>query len=391
MKLNNLIFTALAGFSIILAGCQNNDENEQHYDNKLFISASNFTKEILFKAGDTNVETGLSVAIAKPEEHDIKVTMSPAPELLSTYKLAYYDETAVLLSEEHYSMPETSTTIKSGSIVSPELPIEFINTGELDIKTTYVLPVTIKSVEGIGVLQSAKTYYYVFRGASLINVVCNLSENRAYPDFNDDARFNNMTENTLEMLFNASQLKSEISTLMGIEGKYLLRIGDAGVPSNQLQLSTSNGNLTNSDLQFDSNKWYHVAVTFKEGETKIYIDGVEKASKKYSRLNTVSLGTKHSDESGGQARCFWIGYSYNEQRSFNGSVAEARIWNRALSAEEIQAVNHFYTVDPTSEGLIAYWKFDEGEGQTVKDHSSSGYNLTIENLPKWEFVTLPEK
>ena len=143
MKLNNLIFTALAGFSIILAGCQNNDENEQHYDNKLFISASNFTKEILFKAGDTNVETGLSVAIAKPEEHDIKVTMSPAPELLSTYKLAYYDETAVLLSEEHYSMPETSTTIKSGSIVSPELPIEFINTGELDIKTTYVLPVTI--------------------------------------------------------------------------------------------------------------------------------------------------------------------------------------------------------------------------------------------------------
>ena len=126
MKLNNLIFTALAGFSIILAGCQNNDENEQHYDNKLFISASNFTKEILFKAGDTNVETGLSVAIAKPEEHDIKVTMSPAPELLSTYKLAYYDETAVLLSEEHYSMPETSTTIKSGSIVSPELPIALI-------------------------------------------------------------------------------------------------------------------------------------------------------------------------------------------------------------------------------------------------------------------------
>ena len=110
MKLNNLIFTALAGFSIILTGCQNNDENEQHYDNKLFISASNFTKEILFKAGDTNVETGLSVAIAKPEKHDIKVTMSPAPELLSTYKQAYYDETAVLLSEEHYSMPETSTT-----------------------------------------------------------------------------------------------------------------------------------------------------------------------------------------------------------------------------------------------------------------------------------------
>ena len=43
MKLNNLIITALAGFSVFLGSCQNNDENEQHYDNKLFISASNFT------------------------------------------------------------------------------------------------------------------------------------------------------------------------------------------------------------------------------------------------------------------------------------------------------------------------------------------------------------
>ena len=390
MKLNKLIMTMFAAFSITLTGCQDN-EDEQHYDNKLFLSTAAFTQEVLFKAGDMNVEKGLSVAIAKPEAHDIKVTMAPAPELLDTYRNAYYDEAAILLPKEHYVMNERTVIIKAGAVSSNVLPIQFVNTGELDADVTYVLPVTIQSVEGIEVLQSAKNYYYVFRGASLINVVCNLSENRAYPDFNDDARFNNMTENTLEMLFNASQLKSEISTLMGIEGKYLLRIGDAGVPSNQLQLSTSNGNLTNSDLQVDINKWYHVAVTFKEGETKIYIDGVEKASKKYSRLNTVSLGTKHSDESGGQARCFWIGYSYNEQRSFNGSVAEARIWNRALSAEEIQAVNHFYTVDPTSEGLIAYWKFDEGEGQTVKDHSSSGYNLTIENLPKWEFVTLPEK
>lgn len=390
MKLNKLIMMMFIAFSITLTGCQSN-EDEQHYDNKLFLSTTAFTQEILFKAGDTNIVKGLSVEIAKPETHDIKVTMAPAPELLDTYRSAYYDDAAILLPETHYVMEENKVTIKAGAVSSNILPIQFINTGELDADLTYVLPVTIQSAEGIEVLQSAKNYYYVFHGASLINVVCNLNENRAYPDFNNDVRFNNMKENTLELLFKASQLKNEISTLMGIEGKYLLRIGDAGVPSNQLQLATSNGNLTNSDLQFDGNKWYHVAVTFKEGEAKIYIDGIEKASKNFSRLKTVSLGTKHSDESGGQARCFWIGYSYNEQRFFNGSVAEVRIWNRALTAEEIQAVNHFYTADPASEGLIAYWKFDEGEGQTVKDHSASGYNLTIENLPKWEFVTLPEK
>ena len=102
-------------------------------------------------------------------------------------------------------------------VLGNELPIEFINTGELDIKTTYVLPVTIKSVEGIGVLQSAKTYYYVFRGASLINVVCNISRNRAYPDFKNDSKFNNLTENTMEILFKANSGLTILPDLMVVE------------------------------------------------------------------------------------------------------------------------------------------------------------------------------
>ncbi len=387
MKLNNLIITILAGFSMILTGCQNNDENEQHYDNKLFISASNFTKEILFKAGDMNVQTGLSVAIAKPEGHDIKVNMSPAPELLSTYKLAYYDDSVILLPEAHYSMPETSTVIQSGSIASPELPIEFINMGELDTKITYALPITIKSVEGIEILQSAKTYYYVFRGASLINVVCNISRNRAYPDFNDDSRFNNLTQNTMEILFKANSFPNTLNTLMGIEGNYLLRIGDATIPNNQFQVASTNS-CTNADLQLESNKWYHVAVTFDEGNVKVYINGIEKASG-FVGKSSINIGAKHTDEEDG-SRCFWIGYSYKDDRYFDGVISEVRIWNRTLSSEEIQATNHFYSVVPESEGLISYWKFDEGSGTTVKDYSVSGYDLTIEKEPKWESVSLPQ-
>lgn len=388
MKLNKLIITTLAGFSIILGACQNNNEDEQHYDNKLFISASNFTKEILFMAGDTKVEAGIAVAIAKPEDHDIKVTIAPAPEHLSTYKLAYYDDVAILLPEEHYSMSETTTTIKSGSIISPELPIEFINTGELDLKTTYVLPVTVKSVEGIGVLQSAKTYYYIFRGASLINVVCNISRNRAYPDWKDGSIFNNLAQNTMEMLIKASSFPNTLNTLIGIEGNYLLRLGDASVPANQIQVATSGGNCTSTDLQLESGKWYHVAVTFDKGAIKVYLNGVEKLSSSVSKTS-VSLGAKHTNEEDGK-RCLWVGYSYSSDRFFDGAISEVRIWNRALSASEIQSTNHFYTVDPNSEGLIAYWKLNEGSGKVAKDYSVNSNNLTIENEPKWESVSLPQ-
>lgn len=387
MKLKKIIIAALAGFSITFTGCQGMDENEQHYDNKLFISASNFTKEIKFQVGDTDFKTSLTLGIAKPEEHDIKITMAAAPELLSTYKLAYYDESAILLPEEHYSMPQENTIIPSGSIVSKEFPIEFINTGELDINTTYVLPVTIKSATGIGILQSAKTYYYIFSGASLINVVCNISRNRAYPDFNNDSKFNNLAHNTMEMLFKANSFPNTLNTLMGIEGNYLLRIGDATIPNNQLQVASVT-NCTSTDLQLESNKWYHVAVTFDRGNVKVYINGIEKASGSVGKTS-IDLGAKHTNEEDG-SRCFWVGYSYKDDRYFDGVVSEVRIWNRVLTAEDIQSTNHFYTVDPKSDGLIAYWKFNDGSGTIAKDYSVSGYNLTIEKEPKWESVSLPQ-
>jgi len=31
-------------------------------------------------------------------------------------------------------------------------------------------------------------------------------------------------------------------------------------------------------------------------------------------------------------------------------------------------------VDPKSEGLIGYWKFDEGQGSTITDYTENGNN-----------------
>lgn len=53
-------------------------------------------------------------------------------------------------------------------------------------------------------------------------------------------------------------------------------------------------------------------------------------------------------------------------------------------------LNHFYTVDPASDGLLSYWKFDDGAGQVAKDYTANGYDLTIEDEPTWVPVSLPE-
>ena len=59
----------------------------------------------------------------------------------------------------------------------------------------------------------------------------------------------------------------------------------------------------------------------------------------------------------------WGGYG-NKQR-YDGRIAEIRVWDRALSASEIQL--GLCGVDPASEGLKAYWKMNEGEGHIFYD------------------------
>ena len=54
------------------------------------------------------------------------------------------------------------------------------------------------------------------------------------------------------------------------------------------------------------------------------------------------------------------------------------------------AAAHFYQVAAASDGLVAYWKFDEGAGKTIKDQTSYGNDLTVEKELKWVNVSLPE-
>lgn len=47
-------------------------------------------------------------------------------------------------------------------------------------------------VSGIDVLPSARSVYYIFKGAALINVVAGIAENRAWPDWKDASPVTNM-------------------------------------------------------------------------------------------------------------------------------------------------------------------------------------------------------
>lgn len=158
-------------------------------------------------------------------------------------------------------------------------------------------------------------------------------------------------------------------------------------------------------MQLKADRWYHLAVTFNRGVIQVYIDGRLRAEKDLSVIGTVvrdgvqvpvefksvDFSAPHSDESDGKPRCFWVGYSYDDKRSLDGMIAETRLWNKVLTAEEINAPNHFYKLYPSDidASLLAYWKFDDAAGKTAKDYSSYGNNLSADHDILWRAVTLP--
>lgn len=379
----------MAAALLALTACTSQQEeiDKHHFDNKLYVNFTSAKDEILVKptAESAHITRTLSVSTALKADTKITAKFVADASLLDEYKKAYLDETAVALPEGICTIEGAEVSIEPGSNASSNVTVVFEGADQLDRETIYVQPVALRNVSGIEVLDSKTVVYYVFKGAALINVVADMAENRAYPDFNNDPKFNGLTQFTMECLVNFNKFGRTISSIMGIEGNFLLRAGDAGVPDNQLQVASSR-NLTNSDLQFETGKWYHVAMVFDGGNVTVYFNGKEKLTGNCGK-SSVSLGAKHTDTEA-SGRCFWIGYSYANDRYMDGKISEARIWNRCLSADEINSANHFYSVDPASDGLIAYWKFDEGAGSTIKDYAS-GFNLTVDKVPGWNKVSLP--
>lgn len=380
----------LLAASVMLAGCQSEQDkmDKHHFDNRLFLESSSAAEEILVKQTGSTVSVSRTVTMgtALEAENTISGKLVAAPSLLDQYKQAYYDDTAEALADTMCTIDNAELVIEKGSNSSPEATVTFTSLEKLDREKIYVMPIKLTDVQGIDVLESKTTLYYIFKGAALINVVADMASNRAYPSWKDGSIFNNLSNFTLECLVNFNAFGRQISTIMGIEGNFLLRMGDAGVSDNQLQIASSR-NLTSSALQVETGKWYHMAVTFDNGNVTVYYNGVEKLTGNCGK-SSVSFGAAHTNEEDG-SRCFWVGYSYASDRYMDGKISEVRIWNKTLTADEINAPTHFYTVDAASEGLIAYWKFDEGTGSVIKDYSSNGNNLTVDKVPGWTKVTLP--
>jgi hypothetical protein len=165
-----------------------------------------------------------------------------------------------------------------------------------------------------------------------------------------------------------------ISTVMGVENYFLIRIGDSGFPPEQIQISKGalyGGNWPPADesKKLKKDVWQHIALTFDltTQEMLIYVDGKIQSRANQSGIPGYTLSFNRYD--------FYIGKSWSDGRPLRGEICEARIWNTVRSQEEI-ASSRYYVASDTP-GLVAYWKFDEGNGNDVYDYTENGNHLTV--------------
>ncbi|MBK7706303.1 MAG: LamG domain-containing protein [Acidobacteria bacterium] len=126
------------------------------------------------------------------------------------------------------------------------------------------------------------------------------------------------------------------------------------------------------DMKELSIGWHHLAAVANEDGTTFYIDG----------QNVGTAEAKSSEDIYGIC-----GNLDGHGQSF-GKVAEVRIWENALSSEEILA-NSVTTLTGNEAGLVAYLPMTDGLGQSVTDKSGNRHDGTVVGIPAWVACTAP--
>jgi hypothetical protein len=116
--------------------------------------------------------------------------------------------------------------------------------------------------------------------------------------------------------------------------------------------------VSTTDLQ--DGMWYHVALTFRDNMASLYLNGELDCEGLRPGLDTPA-GTE-----------FWLANCPVWPGAFAGSIDEVRVWNRALSPEEIRAKMNSHLVAGAEAGLVLYWPMNEGMGGFVHDFSRRG-------------------
>lgn len=374
MRINSKsILAGMALGALLLTGC--NDAEYDTLSNQAYILQTN-----------TNANSSLKLTVgAEVATTTLNVRLSDVANVESRYRLVY--DTAVVneynrlnetpyasLPQESFSLSSEESTIEAGASVSTPITLTVPPYSEA-LKASgkkYAIGFRLENTSGnASVLPSGSKIVYILDQVVIQPVVVldqshyvsqNLVKN--YP----------LTEWTVEMNINKHILYTEVGrgnnqAIFGAgPDEIYIRFGDAPIEGNRLQIKTQ-GTQMNSLALFNEHTWYHLAFVCTGTKLYLYVNGQLDNSMdlpgKTTNVNSINICSPST---------YWLG---------NAMYSEVRFWQRARSQAEI--ANNMYACDPTTPGLITYYKMNEGEGYSFRDASGNGNNAETNGqaVPEW--------
>ena len=170
----------------------------------------------------------------------------------------------------------------------------------------------------------------------------------------------------------------------GLSDPIVIRVGQCLCDAPGASLSFSNDDCGQSSPEvkaywgndktylYDGN-WHNITLVVGDDYHEIYLDG-----RKLELIYTIGNESVGSFLYGAETDLFYFGKRDLDGFSsfFQGYMNNIQIWSTALSQTEIQ---FYMNCDPagTEEGLVGYWNFNEGSGDTIYDISGNGNHGVI--------------
>lgn len=139
--------------------------------------------------------------------------------------------------------------------------------------------------------------------------------------------------------------------------------------SNAVRFQVTNTDTATSTTTMSIGKWYFITGTYDGANVKIYVNGVLEST----NARTAAIPTNNYP--------LLIGMYYNTANKFTGSMKNVAIWNRALSATEIQNIMYKSYSDLSStltSGLVSWWSLEKDDVFTDLKGSNNGTGTSLD-------------
>lgn len=375
--MKNSIKIAVVSYAALLWGlvaCNNADYDT--FGTHAYVSESAAGKKTKVTITDDGAVTEITACLSSAAPHDVKLKF-----VLDTMVLKRYNKTQ---SSSYVPLPATNfevegeIVIKKGEYSAPATKVRFKPLSQEQLGESYALPLQLVCEDGTIPTTAVTSSCVIVTDVLIIS---------SMPMFNGGAGLNadkfpvSLPQFTVETRFQLSNTDNRNRAVFSNGNGVLLRFEDPQSDNpehkkHSLVQFQGSGWYLNPSKSFEPNKWQHLALTYDGSAVTIYVNG-------------AFAGTKTGVNAPEFKSASWFGGGDGGEHGIDDSwwkgckilCSELRVWSVCRTEAQIQ--NNMITVGSKSEGLEAYWRMNEGTGNTFEDYTGKGHTLRTTKMPTW--------